>query len=71
MDQYNYIPPHKGLVLDRVTKRFRSVVAVDRLSLTVEFREFIAVIGPTGCGKTTLLRIIAGLEKLWLSALQV
>ena len=64
MDQISYIPPHKGLVLDRVTKRFRSVVAVDRLSLTVELREFLAVIGPTGCGKTTLLRLIAGLEKL-------
>ena len=64
MDQYSYIPPRKGLVLDRVTKRFKSVVAVNRLSLTVEFREFLAVIGPTGCGKTTLLRLIAGLEKL-------
>jgi multiple sugar transport system ATP-binding protein len=64
MDQVNYMIPHKGLVLDRVTKRYKSVVAVHRLSLTVEFREFIAIIGPTGCGKTTLLRIIAGLEKL-------
>lgn len=58
------VHPHKGLVLDRVTRRFGSVVAVDRLSLTVENREFLAVIGPTGCGKTTLLRLIAGFEKL-------
>jgi multiple sugar transport system ATP-binding protein len=64
MDQVAYIPPHKGLVLDRVTKRFGTVVAVDRVSLTVDLREFVAIIGPTGCGKTTLLRLIAGLEKL-------
>jgi len=60
----NCVHPHKGLVLDRVTRRFGSVVAVDQLSLTVENREFLAVIGPTGCGKTTLLRLIAGFEKL-------
>jgi multiple sugar transport system ATP-binding protein len=60
----NCVHPHKGLVLDRVTRRFAAVVAVDQLSLTVENREFLAVIGPTGCGKTTLLRLIAGFEKL-------
>ena len=53
----------QGLVLDRVTKRYQSLVAVDRVNLEIENREFIAVVGPTGCGKTTLLRLIAGVEK--------
>jgi hypothetical protein len=53
----------QGLVLDRVTKRYQSVVAVDHVSLEIEKREFIAIVGPTGCGKTTLLRLIAGVEK--------
>jgi len=59
-----YIPPNKSLVLGRVTKRYGSVLAVDQVSLTLDEREFLAIVGPTGCGKTTLLRLIAGLEKL-------
>jgi multiple sugar transport system ATP-binding protein len=39
-------------------------MAVDHVSLKVENREFLAIVGPTGCGKTTLLRLIAGVEKL-------
>lgn len=46
-----------------VSKRFRDVVAVDQVSLYVSSGEFLAVVGPTGCGKTTLLRLIAGLEE--------
>jgi multiple sugar transport system ATP-binding protein len=49
--------------LDELTKRFRDVVAVDRLTLEVASGELIAVVGPTGCGKTTLLKLIAGLLK--------
>ena len=58
-----YIPADKSLVLDRVTKRYGSVTAVNQVSFMAEYREFLAVVGPTGCGKTTLLRLIAGLEK--------
>lgn len=50
------------VVLDRVTKRFGNVVAVDEVSLAVERGEFLSIIGPSGCGKTTTLRMIAGLE---------
>ncbi len=57
------IPPHKSLVLDRITKRYGSVLAVSNVSLLVDDREFLAVVGPTGCGKTTLLRLIAGFER--------
>jgi ABC-type Fe3+/spermidine/putrescine transport system ATPase subunit len=40
------------------------VIAVDDLSLTIKDREFIGILGPTGCGKTTTLRIIAGLTSV-------
>jgi iron(III) transport system ATP-binding protein len=48
--------------LERVSKRFGSVRAVDGASLEVERGEFVALLGPSGCGKTTLLRLIAGFE---------
>src|SRR5262245_725119 len=49
--------------LERVSKRFGSVSAVDELTLEIADREFITLVGPSGCGKTTTLRMIAGLEK--------
>ena len=50
--------------LERVTKRFHDVVAVDDLSLDVENGEFFSLLGPSGCGKTTSLRMIAGFEEV-------
>jgi spermidine/putrescine transport system ATP-binding protein len=49
--------------LDRVTKRFDDVVAVDDLSLEIERGSFFALLGPSGCGKTTTLRMIGGFEE--------
>ena len=49
--------------LDRVTKRFDDVVAVDALSLEVPRGSFFALLGPSGCGKTTTLRMIGGFEE--------
>src|SRR4249919_266 len=43
-------------------KRFRDVVAVDRISLRIETGEFFSLLGPSGCGKTTTLRMIGGFE---------
>ncbi|HXF57058.1 MAG TPA: ABC transporter ATP-binding protein [Actinomycetota bacterium] len=48
--------------LERVTKRFGSVVAVDEVTLTIRRGEFFSLLGPSGCGKTTTLRMIAGFE---------
>jgi spermidine/putrescine transport system ATP-binding protein len=49
--------------LDRVTKRFDEVVAVDGVSLDVPRGSFFALLGPSGCGKTTTLRMIGGFEE--------
>ena len=48
--------------LQRVTKRFGEVTAVDDLSLDIDRGEFFSLLGPSGCGKTTTLRILGGFE---------
>ncbi|MGD9360649.1 MAG: sn-glycerol-3-phosphate ABC transporter ATP-binding protein UgpC, partial [Desulfobacterales bacterium] len=50
--------------LVNVVKRYGDVVAVDRTNLTAEDKEFLVLVGSSGCGKTTTLRMIAGLEKV-------
>lgn len=49
--------------LRHITKRFRDVVALDEVSFDIKDGEFFVLLGPTGAGKTTTLRVIAGLEK--------
>lgn len=46
-----------------VSKRFGAVEAVRDLSLSIADGEFVVLLGPTGAGKTTMLRLIAGLER--------
>jgi multiple sugar transport system ATP-binding protein len=48
--------------LEKVTKRFGELVAVDKADLDVGSGEVMCLLGPSGCGKTTMLRMIAGLE---------
>ncbi|MBN1317161.1 MAG: ATP-binding cassette domain-containing protein [Anaerolineales bacterium] len=50
------------LEIDGLTKRFGSTIAVDDVTLTVERGDIVCLLGASGCGKTTLLRMIAGLE---------
>jgi thiamine transport system ATP-binding protein len=52
----------EGLSLDGVTVRFGDVTAVDAVSLRVPTGEVFALLGPSGSGKSSLLRAIAGLE---------
>ena len=52
----------RGVVLERVTKRYGEVVAVDDVSFEVEAGTLATLLGPSGCGKTTMLRMVAGLE---------
>ncbi|MCQ4575030.1 MAG: ABC transporter ATP-binding protein [Candidatus Brocadiales bacterium] len=50
------------LVLKGVSKRFKGVPIVSKITFSIEEGETLALLGPTGCGKTTTLRMIAGLE---------
>jgi len=45
-----------------VTKRLGDFTAIDAIDLDIYPREFFALLGPAGCGKTTLMRMLAGFE---------
>ena len=49
------------MIFSHVTKQYRSVRALDDLSLTIEEGRITAVLGESGAGKTTLLSCIMGL----------
>jgi multiple sugar transport system ATP-binding protein len=51
------------VALQHITKRFRDVTALDDVSFSLQDGEFFVLLGPTGAGKTTTLRVVAGLEK--------
>lgn len=64
------------LRLDNIYKSFEEVPVLRGISLDVEEGEFITLLGSSGCGKTTTLRIIAGLEQadkgsVWLGGVDI
>ncbi|MBA3038844.1 MAG: ABC transporter ATP-binding protein [Alphaproteobacteria bacterium] len=50
------------VVLENVTKTFGTQVALNNVSLTVPHGSFVVLLGPTGAGKTTTLRMVSGLD---------
>jgi multiple sugar transport system ATP-binding protein len=50
------------VILKNVTKRFDSEVALDNVSMTIPDGSFVVLLGPTGAGKTTTLRMVSGLD---------
>ncbi len=52
-----------GVKLISLTKTFGDVTAVNDMNIEIKDKEFFVLLGPTGAGKTTTLRLVAGLEK--------
>ena len=50
------------IVFENIVKRFGDTVAVETMNFSIEQGEFLAIMGSSGCGKTTTLRMLAGLE---------
>lgn len=61
----------EDLHLDHLSKRFGEFVAVDDLTLTIPAGSFFALLGASGCGKTTTLRMVAGLEDPTAGAIRI
>ena len=48
------------LEVRNLTKRFRGLLAIDRVSFALERNEILGLIGPNGAGKTTLVSLVSG-----------
>lgn len=66
------------IVLEHATKRYRNgtITAVENLSIACGDKEFLAILGPSGAGKTSTLKMIAGVEeltegRLWIDGVDV
>ncbi len=52
-----------AISIERLSKRYGDLLALDEVDLTVERGEFFGLLGPNGAGKTTLISILAGLTR--------
>ena len=60
-----------GVVLQQVVKRFGEAQVIHGVDLAIEDGEFCVFVGPSGCGKATLLRMVAGLEETSEGAIRI
>ncbi len=57
--------------LEKVSKRYGDVLAVQDFTLNTTDGEFVVLVGPSGCGKTTTMRMIAGLEAITAGSIRI
>ena len=57
------VPGGSALVADRLVRQFGERVVLDELSVSIPAGQFVAVVGRSGCGKSTFLRLAAGLDR--------
>ena len=53
-----------NVTLKNVVKRYDTKTIIDNISLEIKDKEFLVLVGSSGCGKSTILRMIAGLEDI-------
>ena len=53
-----------NVVLKNLSKIYDKKVIIDNINLEIQDKEFIVLVGASGCGKSTILRMIAGLEDI-------
>ncbi|HQV95671.1 MAG TPA: ATP-binding cassette domain-containing protein, partial [Anaerolineales bacterium] len=61
---YKYFPVHQAFLDSLMRRPHSNVKAVDDVSFTLARGEVLAVVGESGCGKTTIARTLIGLEAL-------
>lgn len=62
-DSTEKVSPHMALQVDNLSKQFGAVQALDNVNFTVPEASLTVILGPAGAGKTTTLRLIAGLDQ--------